>query len=460
MIEAATQTRVGGSLDMTMFGKSSTPHHRDQHSQFSDHAADNKTDQSGRTGRRRPFSALMKKLANLKAASDSRYSASKRSGTKKHLNNPYPQSGFANVNIQPRHSRSSVSTGPSSSLGRADSTRRYSDEPPPTANGARSVAPTVSTEHDACRSIIATSHGESSLAGTSRTTNGRRGGDSTFSSPAPSVRSLATTLTTIQTVAPNGGGAHHAHHHSHASTSQTIHFHQPFPTGPPASAIPPHLAGSTSPAGPGAAAGSFQLTTYASATANNLLTDNASILTLASSSKRRRRRHSLDTDASVRALAPSSLWGGSRESLPLSVLSATLEGAGTTGGAPPPPTPGGGAGLHRAGGSASVGGGANERASIYSATGILGTAAAATSMSAGERSSFYAGKGPLGSVGGGVGGDAASVRSGLLGHGRQDSANGSIGGTGATATGTSPLATPREVEAEKEKEVGEREKDE
>ena len=29
----------------------------------------------------------------------------------------------------------------------------------------------------------------------------------------------------------------------------------------------------------------------------------------------------MDTDASVRALAPSSMWGGSRESLPLSVLS-------------------------------------------------------------------------------------------------------------------------------------------
>lgn len=48
-------------------------------------------------------------------------------------------------------------------------------------------------------------------------------------------------------------------------------------------------------------------------------------MTLASSSKRRR-RHSLDTDASVRALAPSSLWGGSRESLPLSVLSQRQEG--------------------------------------------------------------------------------------------------------------------------------------
>ena len=61
--------------------------------------------------------------------------------------------------------------------------------------------------------------------------------------------------------------------------------------------------------------------TYDSATDNNLLTDNASILTLASSSKQRRRRGSLDTDASIRALPPSSLWGGSKESLPLSMLS-------------------------------------------------------------------------------------------------------------------------------------------
>lgn len=70
--------------------------------------------------------------------------------------------------------------------------------------------------------------------------------------------------------------------------------------------------------------GSLHPLNYSTATAGGLLTDNASILTLASSSKRRR-RHSLDTDASVRALAPSSLWGGSRESLPLSVLSGNFD---------------------------------------------------------------------------------------------------------------------------------------
>lgn len=64
--------------------------------------------------------------------------------------------------------------------------------------------------------------------------------------------------------------------------------------------------------------------------ANGLLTDNASIITLASSSKRRR-RHSFDTDASIRALAPASVWGGSRESLPLSILSSMDNDRATTG---------------------------------------------------------------------------------------------------------------------------------
>lgn len=156
-------------------------------------------------------------------------------------------------------------------------------------------------------------------------------------------------------------------------------------------------------------------TTYSSATANSLLTDNASILTLASSSKRRRRR-SLDTDASVRALAPSSLWGGSRESLPLSILSATINDAGV--GAPGTP------GLH------GPRGGVNERTSIYSTTGILAAAS--------ERNSFYARQ----SV---ALGDGASVRSGLLGHGRADSISGSIGGMAPAS-----LVSPKEMEGEDE----------
>lgn len=103
----------------------------------------------------------------------------------------------------------------------------------------------------------------------------------------------------------------------------------------------------------------------------------------------------MDTDASVRALAPSSLWGGSRESLPLSVLSANID-----------PT----SSLHNA---SRLGA---ERNSIYSATGV---APAIPS----ERNSLYAKQG-----------DGASVRSGRLGHGRPDSISGSVA-----------LASPREV---------------
>jgi hypothetical protein len=121
----------------------------------------------------------------------------------------------------------------------------------------------------------------------------------------------------------------------------------------------------------------------------------------------------MDTDASVRALAPSSLFGGSRESLPLSVLSANIDPATST---PHQPRP-------------SVGG-LNERASIYSATGV---APALPS----ERNSYYAGKQSIAADGG-------SVKSGLLGHGRNDSISGSIGGVAAP---NSPLASPREAVA-------------
>lgn len=121
----------------------------------------------------------------------------------------------------------------------------------------------------------------------------------------------------------------------------------------------------------------------------------------------------MDTDASVRALAPSSLFGGSRESLPLSVLSANID-PGTTS-AP-----------HQARPSV---GGLNERASIYSATGV------APALQS-ERNSYYAGKQT-------VTADGGSVRSGRLGHGRNDSISGSIGG--GVAGPSSPLASPRDV---------------
>ncbi|KAH9893800.1 hypothetical protein F4778DRAFT_748541 [Xylariomycetidae sp. FL2044] len=383
-------------------------------------------DRQERTGRRRPFSNWVKKLANFKNGSSSadggRNGHSKRDATQKSSkkrpsknNNPYPQSGRIDLAPHVQQSEPSLSTAQSAALSSHSlprsriSIRSSTDDgaAPPTTAGAMSMAPTVSTDHVATQSIHAPSHMASSVAGTSRTANGgldsRRGGDSTFSSPAPSVRSLTTTLTTIQSMGPNGAiaGANPNAQPSNQQTTQTLQFSQPFPTSSPASAIPPHLAPHAGP----------QPNTYNTATANGLLTDNASILTLASSSKRRRRR-SMDTDASVRALAPSSLWGGSRESLPLSVLSSNVDGSRDI-----PPTPG----LHQS--TSRIAG--NERTSIYSTTGIAPALP-------GDRNSLYAGKQSMG-------GDGASVRSGLLGHGRADSISGSVGGV------SSPLASPREV---------------
>ncbi|KAL3295886.1 hypothetical protein RB213_010136 [Colletotrichum asianum] len=383
-------------------------------------------DRPDRAGRRRPFSTWVKKLTNFKSSSSSdgggvRLPSSKRQHAKfrraSKQNNPYPQSGrvasasHADVDVETSsYSFSTALSGSATSVERESRVSSDESGAPPTAGG-RSMAPTISTDYDGAHSVVAPSHHAPSVAGTSRTVGGvesRKGGDSTFSSPAPSVRSLTTTLTTIQSM-PANGGTHvptnpttNTNHTSHQGHTHSIHFNQPFPTASPASAIPAHLAPSNQ--GPGHPA------TYTTATANNLLTDNASIITLASSSKRRRRR-SLDTDASVRALAPSSLWGGSRESLPLSVLSANIgEGAGM------PTTPG----LHQS--SSRI---ANaERTSIYSATGIAPALP-------GERNSFYAKQSGAG--------DGASVRSGLLGHGRSDSISGSIGGV------ASPLTSPREA---------------
>ncbi|KAI0809497.1 hypothetical protein GGR55DRAFT_650171 [Xylaria sp. FL0064] len=373
------------------------------------------TDHPERASRRRPFATWVKKLANFKTASSSnaggRNGHSKRDATSKGSkkratknNNPYPQSSRVMApQSNPSLSISQTNMGSNQSLDHSRNSSSSSlDRAAHHTARANSTAPTLSTDH---QSIHAPSHLTSSVAGTSRTAGGgfdtRRGGDSTFSSPAPSVRSLTTTLTTIQSMAPNGGtnGGHTTGGHaSHQNNTQTIQFSQPFPTNSPASAIPPHLAPHGHP------------TTYNSATANNLLTDNASILTLASSSKRRRRR-SMDTDASVRALAPSSVWGGSRESLPLSVLSANMDGMRDI-----PPTPG----LHQS--TTRIAG--TERTSIYSTSGVAPALP-------GERNSLYAGKQSMG--------DGASIRSGLPGHGRADSISGSVAGI------NSPLASPREV---------------
>ncbi|RAL65467.1 hypothetical protein DID88_001033 [Monilinia fructigena] len=305
-----------------------------------------RSDRSG--GRRRPFSTWMKKLTNFKNGSSNtdsnQVNNSKRNGqqtkanSKKQSpaknNNPYPESGRIN--------------GPATAS--TPGNRHLSFSTVPTGNSmvihhqrleTKSLALTTGDEHDIARSDIAASHAPSSGEATN----------------APSVRSLTTTLTTIHSA---GAPAATVSHHNASNNTQGIQFTHQFPSSPPATALPAHLAPQ----------------------------DNASILTLASSSKRRRRR-SMDTDASVRALAPSSVFGGSRESLPLSVLSATIEGA-----------------------------------TITSPTALPS-----------ERNSYYANKQSLQNDGGG------SVKSGLLGHGHTDSISGSIGGIAAPG---SPLASPRD----------------
>ncbi|RDL37970.1 Uncharacterized protein BP5553_05403 [Venustampulla echinocandica] len=382
-------------------------------------------DGTDRPSRRRPFSTWVKKIANFKSASTDTNASSHPTPAKRNTsqikshskrltaskkNNPYPESGYVNghSSIPNANGRGSFSTGPTSmsrstpSLNQSrNSVRSSHDGHSPPTIGNKSMAATVST---AAHSEAAASHAPSSGQGTNAT-NGcglstGQGADSTFSSPTPSVRSLTTTLTTIQSVS---GPAAHIPHQTSNTNNQTMQFSHQFPISPPPSALPAHLAPSGSGGHP---------PTYNTATANNLLTDNASILTLASSSKRRRRR-SMDTDASVRALAPSSLFGGSRESLPLSVLSANIDPSNV------PPTP------HQPRPSL---GGLNERASIYSATGV---APALPS----ERNSYYAGKQSILADGG-------SVKSGLAGHGRNDSTSGSIGGIAASG---SPLSSPKDT---------------
>lgn len=140
----------------------------------------------------------------------------------------------------------------------------------------------------------------------------------------------------------------------------------------------------------------------------------------------------MDTDASVRAIAPKSMWGDSRESLPLSVLSANIDHSSTR---------------PAVGGLVSA-----ERASIYSSRDVSAPAIAS------DRNSYYAASHrqvkdrerdkeahrdrdfaadgrsinydakSLNFDGRSLGGDVASlrgyegsVRSGALGHGRNDS---------------------------------------
>ncbi|KFY33128.1 hypothetical protein V495_08406, partial [Pseudogymnoascus sp. VKM F-4514 (FW-929)] len=198
-----------------------------------------------RQGRRRPFASWMKKLANFKNTSSSDAndnSNGKRNGyalktqSKKKNNGPYiasPANG--------RHSLSTIPTrrtASASSNGNGEPSFGSSiDDLPSHTLGYRSNAPTVSTERDAARSIAAQSHAASSAEGTTPTIGGpsmSRGADSTFSSPAPSLRSLTTTLTTVHSTGAALGGPTQPHHHSGPSQSTNpTHFTHQFPTSPP-----------------------------------------------------------------------------------------------------------------------------------------------------------------------------------------------------------------------------------
>ncbi|ETN46189.1 uncharacterized protein HMPREF1541_00373 [Cyphellophora europaea CBS 101466] len=356
-----------------------------------------------RHARRRPFANWMKRLANLKSlhadsndpASQSRPTQSNNtSKTRKngvHKNNPYPLSGRAES--QNGHLAFSEPVDNSRSCNSSLAQSKRSISPSRESQSAqKSRPPTLATNAETAISDVAPSG-----AGTSATaprTEGDR--NSTFSSPTQSLRSMTTTLTTVQSTAPALNTPYSANQ-----------LPQLYSAPQPATAVPAHLAPHGHP------------TTYQSATANNVLTDDASILTLASSSKRRR-RNSVDTNASVKAIPPASMFGNSRESLPLSVLSGTV--------------------IHGQPDNASIRDVSSpypnassklnpERASLISASGVQAPALAS------ERNSYIGSKY----------GDGASVRSGLLGgtglHGRNDSISGSIGGQ-----------KDKEREREKEKE--------
>ncbi|KAI4182771.1 MAG: hypothetical protein LQ346_006491 [Caloplaca aetnensis] len=372
-------------------------------SSSTDATPNNPTKRSQQATASKPKKANSAKNNPYHAADKVQPSSSVPSSGNGHLSFYTPPSGRSVSNMSPSHSKVSL---PASHDGK---------HAPTISN--KSTAPTLATNADTVNSDAATSKaGTTATLGATVSSVGMSGGDgSTFSSPAPSVRSLTTTLTTIQSAAPsnvlagqNNPTQHVAQPASSAGQQQPSHFTHQYPSSPPASAIPLHVTGQLG-------GGGGHPATYSTATANNVLTDNASIMTLASSSKRRR-RNSLDTNASVRALAPSSIFGGSRESLPLSVLSGNV---GETS-----------ANASHQVRHPSVAHAGAERASVYSSSGNAPTLTS-------ERNSYYASKQAHA-------GDGGSVRSGLLGHGRNDSITGSIGGNASAGT---PLANHRELPA-------------
>lgn len=329
--------------------------------------------------RKGPFASVMKRLGlglgknnqqdkhdkqerNNKKSNGVNSLKHKKNNTSTGKNNPYPLSGHLRApqhDSQPSFGTSGREQYENNSSYASLPAGSVHDREGPNKSGAPTLATNPETVHSEAghSRAVTTSTGAGALSSIDGA-----GANSTFSSPNHSDHSLATTLTTIQSMAnaPNpGNGVSGQHHNQQSQPNGTMFSHQypvsPAPSAMAVSAIPRHLhADANAPV------------TYNSATANNLLTDNASILTLASSSKRRRR--SMDTDASVRAIAPGSLFGGSRESLPLSVLSSGIDGTRQSIGGMP--------------GTASA-----ERASVYSSSGLAREIAAPTLAS--ERNSYY-----------------------------------------------------------------------
>ncbi|KAI5288348.1 hypothetical protein KEM54_005276 [Ascosphaera aggregata] len=364
---------------------------------------------SDRQGRRYTFANWMKRLASLKGISEPHISSQRRHNshrTKKNSNlknNPYPLSG--------RIAGSADDNGhlsfPEAVARMASSEPSLADSGIPLAGRASYAGTFMSTADDTAYSET---QSKSGTAFTAQTQTGGRstqyGGEgSTFSSPSPSVRSLTTTLTTMQSSNTNnalgggnpagvaaGAGLPHHYVQSHGFTTQQIgsQFAHQFPTTVQQATTGP------------------QPTTYSSATADNILTDNASVLTLASSSKQPRRRNSLDTNASIRALPPSSMFSNSRESLPLSVLSEMVNGGNANSNQPLQPSV-----LYENPTTDGLWNNSDvdhvttsERLNVYSSTGMTNVTT--------DRSNYYR-----------LTADAASVRSGHGRHARPESSLGS-----------------------------------
>ncbi|KAF8475043.1 hypothetical protein BDZ91DRAFT_712182 [Kalaharituber pfeilii] len=268
---------------------------------------------------RKPFSSLMKRLAGLKT---SHHFSATQNGSVGHKSS-HPDR-IDNSALYKSNTGPSVASG----ISRTHSGKHRSNSHPSLPIPLNTTSTIATVTGPSCDDVHKRHHQQNHSAGsdsassspssqpkpsnhTITTTATSLKSPSTFSSPAPSVRSLTTTLTTITSTAPNLGGGGHNHSNYNPHPSHYNHTYAPpvFFNNSPSSHPSLHPANSSS-----------QMY-YPNPTANGLLTDNASIITLASSSKRRRRR-SFDTDASIRALAPASLWGGSMESLPMSVLSS------------------------------------------------------------------------------------------------------------------------------------------